>query len=81
MGYVKSGGQTDHFPEDTDKEMWIEDNGGLTLLGMIERVQQKWPGLSLADVNIRPVNHHQYCIYYDLHDAGDYVPYLVFSID
>lgn len=80
MGIVKNGGQTDHFPEDTDVEMWIENNGGLTMQGMMDRCKEKWPDVPFSDIDIQPVHHHQYCIYYDLHDPSDYVDYLVFSI-
>ncbi|WDR22148.1 hypothetical protein PJM41_0063 [Salmonella phage vB_SenS_UTK0009] len=81
MRVIKTGGQVDHIPEDTDKEMWIEDNGGLSLQGMIDRCAQKWPEISFEDISIRPVHHHQYCVYYDLHDPTDYVNYLVFEIE
>lgn len=80
MRYVQDGQATHHYPEDTDKEMWIEDNGGLTVRGMIERCQAKWPEVPLENINITPVNHHQYNIYYDLYDYSDYVHYLVFSV-
>ena len=81
MRIIKTGGQVDHIPEDTEKEMWIENNGGLTMQGMVYRCNQKWPGVSLEDINIKPVHHHEYCVYYDLHDPSDYVDYLVFEIE
>ena len=64
----------DCFPVDTDDSFWIANDVQLTEL--IERVQEKWPGVSLADVNIEPVKHHQYSVTYDLYDSSDYVDYL-----
>ena len=73
--------QVDNIPVDTDKEIWIEDYGGLFFQDVIEKVKDKWPEVSLNDINIRAVKHHQYAIYYDLYDSSDYVNYIVCSID
>lgn len=81
MRIVTTGQQVDHIPEDSDTEMWIEDNGGLSLQGIIERCQFKWPDISLQDISVQPVHHHQFCVYYDLHDSSDYVDYLVCTVE
>lgn len=66
----------DSFPVETEKGFWIETSCEVSLSTVLEKVQEKWPGVSLDDVSIEAVNHHQYATGYDLHCPGDYVQYL-----
>ena len=70
----------DEFPVDTENDMWLYGSG-ISLSEIIEKVNEKWPGVSLEDVEIVSVNHHQYAISYDLHDSTDYVQYIYVSIN
>jgi hypothetical protein len=79
MKTVRTGGQVDRIPEDSDTEMWVENTGYLSLQDMINRCKAKWPNVDFEDISVEPRHHHQYCIYYDLHDSSDYVDYLVFT--
>lgn len=80
MKYVKNGGSTDCFPEETDNELWV-GSGYLTIESLIELSQKKWPTKSLSDIKIEAVNHHEYNIYYDVYESGDYVDYIVLSVE
>lgn len=77
--YEERGGATDSIPVDNDKTMWLIGNQPVSFL--MAKAKDKWPDVNFADINIEAVHHHQYCIYYDLHDSSDYVDYLVLSID
>lgn len=78
--YEQNGGETNCYPVDTDEEIWIASEGK-TLSDLIAAAKEKWPDVNVEDINIESVNHHQYCIYYDMHDSSDYVQYFVLSVD
>lgn len=77
--YEKDGQMTNCFPEDEDDTMWVQS--GKTIKDLMELAKEKWPNVAFEDISIDSVNHHQYCIYYDLHDSSDYVDYLVLSVE
>ncbi len=76
----KNGEAVNCFPVDTDKVMWIE-SCGKTLADLITAAKEKWPDVDFSEIDIVSENHHQYSIYYDLHDSNDYVQYFVLSIN
>lgn len=78
--YEKEGSATNCFPENTDKTLWIRSNG-TSVADLVLAARNKWPDVELEDIEITSEHHHQYCIYYDLHDASDYVDYLVLNIE
>lgn len=68
------------IPVETENDMWI--NGHHTsypLQEILDKIQEKWPGISLDDVEIQPYHHHELAIHYDLHDPSDYTTYLYIS--
>lgn len=71
----------DCFPVDTENDMWIDASSSLSLSDILEKAKEKWPDVSLENISIESVNHHQYCIGYDLYDSGDYVEYIYLSIE
>lgn len=75
-----NGRQTDSYPVNTDDTLWIESNG-VTLKDIIEAAKEKWPDVKFEDITMDAVHHHQYCIYYDLHDSSDYVDYIVLGLN
>lgn len=74
--YEKDGRTTNCFPVDEDDTIWVESSGK-TILDLIELAKEKWPDVPFEDISIDAVHHHQYNIYYDLHDSSDYVNYFV----
>lgn len=80
MKFKKEG--NDCVPVETENDMWLSTGGGdYSLSEIIEKAKQKWPNVSLDDISITAVNHHQYSTGYDMHDSGDYVEYLYVSIN
>lgn len=79
--YEKDGQMTNCFPMDTATDMWIPLSGDKSLSEIIELAKEKWPEKDFSEITLDSVNHHQYCIYYDLHDSSDYVQYLVLSVE
>lgn len=79
--YEKDGSATNCYPKDTDDTLWIEIHGDKSIGDIMRAAKQKWPDVDFDDITIDAVNHHQYSIYYDLHDASDYVQYLVLSVE
>lgn len=78
--YEKDGSVTNCFPVDTDTEIWIQAEGQ-SLQDLIVAACAKWPGVSVEDISVEVQHHHQYSIYYDLHDSSDYVNYFVISCE
>lgn len=78
--YEKDGSITNCYPKDTDNTLWIEMYGDKTISDIIQCAKEKWPDKKFDEITMDSVNHHQYSIYYDLHDSSDYVQYLVLSV-
>lgn len=75
----KDGSSTNRYPVDEDDTMWV--HSGKTIKELMDLAKEKWPNIKFEDISIDSVHHHQYCIYYDLHDSSDYVDYLVLSVE
>lgn len=75
----KDGQMVNRYPVDEDDTMWVVS--GTTIKALMALARNKWPDVEFEDVSIDSVHHHQYCIYYDLHDSSDYVDYLVLSVE
>jgi hypothetical protein len=77
--YEKEGSTiTNCFPEDDETTMWLKSSSNLQ--EVIEAAKEKWPDVQFEDISIDAVHHHQYSIYYDLHDNSDYVDYIVLNV-
>lgn len=79
--YQKNGSATNCFPKNTDSTLWLAMYGDKNIAELIHAAKTKWPDVEFEDITIDAVNHHQYNIYYDLHDYSDYVQYLVLSVE
>lgn len=77
--YEQDGRMTNCFPVDEEDTMWVQS--GKTVKDLMELAKEKWPDIAFEDISIDSVHHHQYSIYYDLHDSSDYVDYLVLSVE
>jgi hypothetical protein len=77
MGYTKNGSITNFWPDDTDDMLYIQDSYGISLIEIISKATEKWPGVRLDDLEISAEYIHTHCIYYDLHDSGDYTNFIV----
>ena len=78
MGYstiTHPGGSYENFrPDDTENEFYIERDTSLS--NLMTLCAEKWPGLDLAQIEIRAEYIHTECLGYDKYDAGDYTTYL-----
>lgn len=77
MGYSKDGSITNFWPDDDKDTMYLHDCSGLPLSHLIEKAQEKWPGIDLDNIDISAEKIHTRCIYYDLYDGGDYDNFIV----
>lgn len=84
MGYGTRGGRFGNkiqtfWPDDTDTKMYI--NGGLmsstNLQELLEKAQEKWPGISLDQIEISAEHIQTDCLGYDLYDPNDYTQFIV----
>ena len=79
MKFEKNGNH--QHPVDTENDMWLCGNCSISLADIIEKAQEKWHGVSLEDIELKAVNHHEYCVGYDLYDSSDYVQYIYVSVN
>lgn len=80
MGYTKRPGTsiTDFWPDDTDTTIYLVSSNQ-TMSELLETAKRKWPEATLENITIAAENIHTHCIYYDLHDAGDYTLFTVLT--
>ena len=76
MGYYKRGNIECFEPDDTDTEMWIYGSIGYSISEIIKKAKEKWPDVSLDDIEITSEYIHTDCLTYDLYDPGDWTHYL-----
>ena len=62
-------------PKDDENTIYIR--GERSFQSILELIQDKWPGVSLEDIEISSEYIHVYCIGYDLYDPSDYINYTV----
>lgn len=80
MKFERKG--NDNIPVETENDMWINtSHAGFSLADILEKAKEKWPDVSLEDISIESVNHHEYAVGYDLYDSSDYVQYIYLSIE
>lgn len=68
-----------NYPQDDDNTIYLEDNGGFSLAVIIEKVNEKWPGVNFDNVIIETEYRHVTGIGYDLYDSTDYQNYIVIT--
>lgn len=67
-------------PDDTGDKFYLEAGySGIDLADILDKIQEKWPGLSLHDVTIEAEHIHTHCLGYDLYVSGDHTNYLCVS--
>lgn len=79
MGYsTRPGTQIEDFwPDDTDTEMYIDAEFVTTLAELQEKIAEKWPDASAANITISSEYIHTHCLYYNRYDPGDYTNFIV----
>jgi len=80
MGYTKRPGTsiTDFWPDDDQNTLYIDTSDGqFNLQEILEKIGTKWPGCDLENITITTEHIHTSCIYYDLHDEGDWTTFFV----
>lgn len=72
MGYSTRPGTTirDFWPDEDDNTMYIYGESNLSEL--IEKIQEKWVGISLDEIEISSEYIQTHCLGYDQYDPGDY---------
>lgn len=79
MGYsYRNGGQIkDYWPDDDENTIYLSSSCD-SLQDLIELAQNKWPGISLSEIEITSEKIHTHCLTYDLYDPGDYTDFIIF---
>jgi hypothetical protein len=67
--------QPEFWPQDTDTEIYIA--GECDLESILDRIKQKWPETSLANISLETEYIQTHCLGYDLYDSGDYTKFIV----
>lgn len=86
MGYgTRAGGGghtiTTFWPDDTDKELYIDGSSGhFNLAEILEKAKEKWPDAKLENLSIRAEHIQTDCIYYDLYDSMDYTNFICIKL-
>jgi len=44
---------------------------------IVDICENKWPGVSLVELNVRAENIQTDCLGHDMHDSGDYTDFLI----
>lgn len=82
MGYSTRPGTEirDFWPDDTDTVMCIESGySPIKLIDLIEKINEKWPGVELSEFEITSEYIHTSCLGYDLYDSSDYTHFIVIT--
>lgn len=81
MGYTyrNNGAITDFWPDDTENEIYIENDYGMSLDTLMDIIKSKWEGVSFEDLYITSENIHTRCLTYDCHDSSDWTQFIIIS--
>lgn len=79
MGYTyRNNGQiTDFWPDNTGDELYLEDNGGITVVDLLGEIHMHFGECDLEQIEVSSENIHTNCLTYDLHDSSDYTQFVV----
>lgn len=77
MGYSKHGEIERFWPDDDDSTIYICEDA--TLSEITDKINEKWPGTSLDDIQISSKYIHTNCLTYDLYDSSDWTNFIVIS--
>lgn len=81
MGYTyRNNGQiTDFWPDDTENEIYIQNDYGMPLDVLLEVIREKWPDVSFEDLEITSEYIHTSCLTYDCYDSADWTQFIIIS--
>jgi hypothetical protein len=84
MGYGTRGGSLGHtirtfWPDDDENTLHIESNTCPTLAVLLEKAQEKWPGVELHNIRISAEKIHTDCLGYDLYDSSDWTDFIILT--
>lgn len=74
MGYSQEGSIKRFWPDDTDDEFYVAHSEYLD--DILTKINLKWPGCSMGDIEISAEYINTECLTYDCYDAGDYTNFL-----
>lgn len=78
MGYgTRDGGIRTFWPDDDENTLYLDSTLFLSLQELLEKAQEKWPGISLTEIQISAEKIHTDCLGYDLYDPIDYTDFIV----
>lgn len=82
MGYgTREGGLggkiRTYWPDDTDNTMYIDTSIPLSLAELMERAQEKWPGITPDQIKISSEEIQTDCLGYDAYDPMDYTDFII----
>jgi hypothetical protein len=83
MGYTtrpgRYGGEiTDFWPDDGPDHFWLMSDSQNSIAAIIEMAKERWgQDINLNDILIESQRIHTECIYYDLHDPGDWTDFIM----
>lgn len=81
MGYTyrNNGKITDFWPDNTENEIYIQNDYGMSLDVLLEVIREKWEGVSFEDLEITSENIHTRCLTYDCYDSADWTQFIIIS--
>lgn len=82
MGYTTRPGTeiTDFWPDDGPDHFWLMSDSQNNIAAIIEMARERWgQDINLNDILIESRRIHTECIYYDLHDPGDWTDFIRIS--
>lgn len=82
MGYGTRAADLGHtiqtfWPDDDENTMYIDTTVYTTMQEIMEKIDEKWAGSSLSNINISAEKIHTDCLGYDLYDDSDYTDFIV----
>lgn len=79
MGYTyrNNGAITDFWPDNTEDELYLADNGGITVVDLLGEIHCHFGEMDLEQIEISSENIHTSCLTYDSHDSSDYTQFVV----
>lgn len=81
MGYGTRGKEIRTFwPDDTETKLHLNSEEFRSLADLLEKVNQKWPGVPSERIEISSQKIHTDCLGYDLYDSGDYTDFIILTL-
>lgn len=68
-----------YWPDDTEDTMYIEGITCPTLADLLNKAQEKWPGITPDKIQISGEKIHTDCLGYDLYDPTDWTDFIILT--